>query len=185
MAVAPSLTRRVAWPLAAALAFAFLVLLALHGERPDAGLRSFVSAGLMTSFASQDARAVEITRDRESWRFERDGQAWRTIEAPSPVPADVGARIDAGLKLLRDSAPLRILSPEEMRAAPPTDFGLSPPALQVKVRGPGDATFTVRFGARNPLGVACYTRVDGVEGVPLLATYVMEAWQQVIGTPTQ
>lgn len=185
MVVAPSLIRRAAWPVAAAFAFAFLAVLALHGERPDAGLTAFIPAGLLTTFAPQDARMVEVTRARETWRFEREGQGWRTVEAPRPVPADASARIDAGLKLLRDSAPLRILTPEEMRTAPPTDYGLGPPALQVKVRGPGEATFTVRFGARNPLGVAVYTRIDGVQGVPLLATYVAETWHQVIGTPTR
>ena len=59
MAVAPPLIRRAAWPLAAAVAFGFLAALALHGERPDAGLAPFKAAGLFTAFAPEDAREVE------------------------------------------------------------------------------------------------------------------------------
>ena len=79
----------------------------------------------------------------------------------------------------------RVLSSEEVGPAVPADYGLGKDALRVTVRGPTDATFVVRFGARNPLGVARYVRIDGIDGVPLLAAYVAESWQQAIGTDTR
>ena len=33
----------------------------------------------------------------------------------------------------------------------------------------------------NPLGSARYTRIDGIDGVPLLPAYVAETWEQAIG----
>ncbi len=47
--------------------------------------------------------------------------------------------------------------------------------------GPDAATFTIVFGAANPLGSARYARIDAVEGVPLLPAYVAETWEQAIG----
>ena len=183
MVVAPPLIRRAAWPLAAAVAFGFLAALALHGERPEAGLARFKAAGLFTAFAPEDAREVGLSRAGETWRFRREGGTWRAVEAPRPVPANAANRIDTALRLLRDSGPLRVLSPEEAARATPSDYALGPEALSVTVLGPDAATFAIRFGATNPLGSARYARVEGIEGVPMLPTYVAETWEQAIGAP--
>jgi hypothetical protein len=180
MAVAPPLIRRAAWLLAAAVALAFLVGLALHGERPEPGLVSFKSAGLLTAFAPADAREIEVAKAGETWRFRRDGDGWRAIETPRPAPADAAQRIETALHLLRDSGPLRVLSADEARAAA-ADYGLGPEALRVTVLGPDSAPFAIRFGATNPLGAARYAKVDGIDGVPLLPAYVAETWEQAIG----
>src|SRR5207302_3162568 len=107
VAVAAALIRRWAWPLAAVAAFAFLVGLALHGERRDP-MQEFKPAGLLTAFAPEDAREIEIATGAETWRFRRE-DVWRAVDPPKPVPADVAQRIDLALRLLRNSAPLRAL----------------------------------------------------------------------------
>jgi hypothetical protein len=178
MAVAPSLIRRAAWPMAAALALVFLAALALHGERPEPGMVGFKAAGLLTAFAPDDAREVEVGRAGEVWRFRRDGRSWRVVEAPRPVPAEAADRIDTALRLLRDSGPLRVLSADE---AAPSDYALGSDALRVTVLGPDAATFAIVFGAANPLGSARYVRIDGIDGVPLMPAYVAETWEQAIG----
>jgi hypothetical protein len=180
MAVAPPLIRHAAWPLAAAAALAFLVGLALHGERPEPGLAYFKAAGLLTAFAPAEAREIEVTKAGEIWRFRRDGNGWRTIETPRPVPADAAQRIETALRLLRDSGPLRVLSADEARATP-AGYALGPEALRVTVLGPDAAPFAIRFGAANPLGSARYAQVEGIDGVPLLPAYVAETWEQAIG----
>jgi hypothetical protein len=185
MAVAPSLIRRAGWPAAAALAFAFLALLALHGERPEAGLAPFKSAGLLTAFAPEQAREIDITRGGETWFFRREGGSWRAVAAPRAVPVEAAARIETGLRLLRDSGPLRVLAAEEVSPSAATDFALGDGALSISVRAAGAQPFVIRFGAANPLGVARYVRVDGKEGVPLLPGYVAESWEQVIGPAPQ
>jgi hypothetical protein len=181
MAVASSLIRRAAWPMAAAVALAFLAVLALHGERPEPGMAGFKTAGLLTAFAPDDAREIEVGRAGEVWRFRRDGRSWRTVEAPRPVPAEAADRIDTALRLLRDSGPLRVLSADEAARATPSDYALGPDALRVTVLGPDAATFAIVFGAANPLGSARYVRIEGINGVPLLPAYVAETWEQAIG----
>jgi hypothetical protein len=181
MVVAPPLSRRLGWPVAAAVAFAFLAGLAFHGERPEPGFAPFKAAGFLTAFAPQEAREVEIASAGETWRFRREGSAWRAEQTPRVVSAEAGSRIDTALRLLRDTGPMRILAPDEVASARPADYALGPEALRVTVGGPGQAIFVIRFGARNPLGSARYARVDGIEGVPLLPAYVAETWEQAIG----
>jgi hypothetical protein len=179
--VAPALIRRVAWPLAAAVAFAFLVGLALQGERRDP-MQDFKPVGLLTAFAPEDAREVEIAIGAEVWRFHRDG-VWRSVEPAKPVPADFSQRIEAALRLLRNSAPLRVLTADEVARVPPSEYALAAGSLRVQVRSADDATFRIQFGGLNPLGSARYAKIDGRDGVPMLPAYVGDAWEQVIGEP--
>ena len=173
--------RRVAWPLAAVAAFAFLVGLALHGERRDP-MQEFKPAGLLTTFAPEDAREIEIAIGAEVWRFHRDG-AWRSVETAKSVPADFERRIEAALRLLRNSAPLRVLTAEEVARVPPSEYALASDSLRVQVRAADGATFRVQFGGLNPLGSARYAKVDGMDGVPMLPAYVGDAWEEVIRGP--
>src|SRR5262249_59926732 len=74
VAVATSLIRRAAWPLAAALALAFLIGLALHGQRPDAGLAAFKPGGLLTTFVPEGAREGEVLSGGGTLPFRRDSR---------------------------------------------------------------------------------------------------------------
>lgn len=177
--------RRAGWPLAAVAAFAFLIALALHGERPEPGLVRFKAAGLMTAFSPDDAREVEIALGGETWRFRRDGTEWRAIAPAVAVPAEASAGIDAALRLLRNSGPLRTLAADEIAQVPASDYALGREALRITVRGPDGAMFAIRFGNRNPMGTARYARVEGVDGVPLMPAYVAEAWERAVGLPAR
>jgi hypothetical protein len=181
MAVAPPLIRRLGWPLAAAAAFAFLVGLALQGERRDP-MQDFKPAGLLTAFAPEDAREIEIGTGAEVWLFRRDG-AWGSVEPAKPLPADFAQRIETALRLLRNSAPLRVLTAEEVARVPPSEYALTADSMRVQVGAADGATFRVQFGGLNPQGSARYAKVDGMEGVPMLPAYVGDAWEQVIGGP--
>ena len=158
------------WPIAAAAAFAFLVGLALHGGRPDL-LVDFKPAGLM-AFAPEQAREIEIARGPERKRFVRTGERWE-------APLQVAERLDTGLRLLRNSAPMRVLSAEEVARVPPSDYALEADSLRITIRPQSGAAFVVVFGGRNPLGSARYAKVDGKPGVVLLPSYVAETWEQV------
>ena len=180
MVVAPSLIRRLAWPLAAAAALLFVVGLALSGKRPDAGVAQFKPAGLLAAFAPEEAREIEVAVGGATWRFRRDDR-WQAVEAPRPTPPDLTQRIDAALRLLRNAGPLRILTHDEVAQMPASEYALGPDSLRVQVRSARGATFQIQFGGRNPLGMARYARVEGADGLPMLPTYVAEAWEQVIG----
>jgi hypothetical protein len=167
--MAPALTRW-AWPAAAALAFAFLVGLALQGSRPDSMVQ-FNPGGLM-SFAPEQAREIEIRRGADRKRFVRNGERW-------DAPVETAERLDAGLRLLRNAAPMRVLTAEEVARVPPSEYALGADSLRVTVRPAAGAAFVILFGGANPLGAARYAKVDGEAGVVLLPTYVAEAWEQV------
>jgi hypothetical protein len=170
MAVAAAMIGRWAWPAAAAIAFAFLVGLALQGGRPDL-LVDFKPAGLL-GFAPEQAREIEVATGADRKRFVRDGERWKA----SPETAE---RLEAGLRLLRNSAPMRLLTAEEVARVPTLEYALGPDSLRVTVRPASGAAFVVQFGGRNPLGSARYARIDGTAGVALLPAYVAEAWEQV------
>lgn len=180
MVVAPPLSRRLAWPLAAAVAFAFVVGLALQGQRPNAGLTSFKPAGFLTAFAPDEAHEIQVAAGSEIWRFRRESE-WRPVDGPRLATTNLAARIDLALRLLRDAAPLRIMTADEVAQVPASEYALGPTSLRVRVRGSNGATFAIQFGGRNPLGSARYARVDGSSGVSMLPTYVAEAWEEVIG----
>lgn len=163
--------RRWAWPAAAVLAFAFLVGLALQGGRPDIMVQ-FKPAGLLSAFAPEEAREIEIATGAERRRFVRDGDRWS-------APPEVAHRLDVAIRLLRDSGPMRVLSTEEVAKMPPTEYALGPHSLKVSIRPANGAAFVIQFGRRNPLGSARYAKVDGEPGVALLPTYVAEAWEQL------
>lgn len=167
--MAPALTRW-ALPAAAALAFAFLVGLALQGGRPDIMVQ-FKPAGLMT-FAPEQAREIEITRGTDRKRFVRSGERW-------DAPVETAERLEAGLRLLRNAAPMRVLTAEEVARVPASDYALGADSLRVTVRPGTGAAFVIQFGGTNPLGAARYAKVDGEAGIALLPTYVAEAWEQV------
>ncbi len=179
MAMAAPLTqplaRRLAWPLAAACAFVFLVGLALHGERPDS-MAQFKPAGLLTAFAPEDVRTIDIESPAGARHFRREDGKWNASSA-------VAERIEVGLRLLRNSGPLRVLSADEVARIPPAEYALSANSLHVSVRAANGAVFAIRFGGLNPLGAANYVAVDGMAGVPLLPAHVAEAWKQLAGDP--
>lgn len=175
--------KRLTWPLTALAAAVFLIGLALHGERPEPGMVRFAAAGLMTQLTPDDAREVEIVTPGGTWRF-RKQTTWEEIASTRPVPVAFANRIDAALRLLRDSGPSRVLSPEELRGTASADYGLDHSAMQITVRSATGATFVIRFGGPNPLGLGRYVRVDGLGGIPILPGYVAEAWEQVVrGAP--
>ena len=174
---------RLAWPLASIAAAAFLVGLALHGERPEPGLVRFVAAGLMTGIAPDLASEVEIVTADGTWRFRKQA-TWEEVAAARPVPAGFANRIDAALRLLRNSGPSRVLSPEEVAGVASADYGLGRGAMQVTVRSAAGATFVVRFGGPNPLGLGRYAQVEGMSGIPILPGFVADTWEQVVrGSP--
>jgi hypothetical protein len=169
--MAPPMIGRWAWPAAAALAFAFLIGLALQGSRPDLMVQ-FKPTGLLTTFLPEEAREVEIARGTDRKRFLRDGDRWN-------IAPEMAERLDAGLRLLRTSGPMRVLSAEEVARASPSEYALGPDSLKVSIRPASGAAFVIQFGGRNPLGSARYAKVDGEAGLFLLPTYVAEAWEQV------
>jgi hypothetical protein len=160
------MARRLGWPVAAILSFAFLIGLAVQGERPNSALVEFRPAGFLTEFGPEAAAEVEISTPSAHRKFVRS-EGW-------PV------RLDEALRLLRDAGPFRVMSPDEVAGQPPSTYGLAESAMTVRVTSASGQSFVIRFGAPNPLGSGRYVRVEGVAGIPILPAHVAEAWEQML-----
>lgn len=167
------------WPALAALAAAALLALALTGGR-ERGLTAFEAAGLMLAIAPERIDQVELSAGGRQWSFKRSAAGWVDAATSAPVPPARAELITTGLRLLHNSAPERFLEPGE--AGEPGRYGLAPPALTLLVRG-ADPTlrFGIAFGARNPLGVARYSQVQGDARIALLPAFVGDTWEQLAG----
>jgi len=163
--------RRWGWITAAAAAFVFLIGVAMHGGRPDIMVQ-FKPSGLLTAFGPEEAREIEVVKGADRRRFVRDGDRW---DAP-PATAE---RLEAGLRMLRNAGPMRVLSADEVARVPPSEYALGPDSLKVSIQPAKGAAFIIQFGGRNPLGSARYAKVDGEAAVALLPSYVAEAWEQL------
>jgi hypothetical protein len=165
------------WPVAAALAGGFIALLAFHGERPETGLARFRPAGLLAQWPIEQVTSVELRAGTRRQSFHRDpGGGWVAASESSPVPTDLSARIETGLKLLHNSAPQRADLTDEQLA----EFGLDPPRLSVGVRQASGAEMAVEFGGLNPLGLERYARILGRPEILLMPSFVAEPWEPLV-----
>ena len=167
---------RLFWLIAPLAAAGTLLWLALMGERPATHVARFEAAGVMRHIPLHEIYEVEIVSGARNWRFTKDPIGWAAAGATAAGPLNVG-RVDKGLRLLRDSAPERVLAASEPRDL--AAYGLHPPVLSVIVKG--RATFSVAFGIANPLGLARYARVGGRAEVLLLPRYVADSWEEAVG----
>jgi hypothetical protein len=155
---------------AAAAAFAFLAMLAFHGQRPEPGLSDFKVAGVMAT--TDPAKVNEVTVGV--------GGATRQLKRGSPEWQTAGETLERGLKFLHVTAPERQMTLEEVAAVPAADFGLDPPLATLAVRTESGPVLEIAFGKATPLGFARYARVTGRPGIVILPSYVADTWEQVV-----
>lgn len=167
---------------AAVLGAGFITAVALHGERPIGGVVAYTAKGFLAAQDADGVREIELDAAGRSSSFKRGaGGTWQTTSA------ELGRALDLGVQLLRETAPERNLSGEELAGARLggirlADYGLNPPALSVTARGPKLAAFRIDFGGANPLGQSRYARIDGRE-LWLVPRHVAEAWEAVAKAP--
>jgi hypothetical protein len=170
----PSSIKRWAWLAIVVLVGAGLVIAAWLS--PDRQMRIVAdeATGPMSAIAMEQVREVQVDAPGRPWRLRRDGAGWA-----GQGPLDT-TQVEQALRLLRHSAPERTLETES------PDFGLAAPALRLRVyAGAGtEPAFEVAFGARNPIGLAHYARVQhaGTTQLMLLPAYVAETWL-ALGAP--
>ncbi|MDR3467570.1 MAG: DUF4340 domain-containing protein [Xanthobacteraceae bacterium] len=166
----------------ALLAAAFLATFAFVGERPRPGSEPFKPQGLLSTWRMEDVTSVRIGKGTEQRSFARDpGGPWRSTE--EDVRPELAAQIEAGLRLLRNSASERDFSPEELGGRSLSEFGLEPPKLILTARTAGGTTATIAFGDINPLGLTQYVRMDGRRDIAMLPSYVGTSWDEALSSP--
>lgn len=180
MVASPAL-KRGRWVGAAVVAAAVVIALASHGRRPDPGLVRFEPGGVMLHILPERVTDVRVLQADRGWQFTRAGAgAWAAAGSPLG-PADLGTRLDTGLRFLHVSAPQRVLSREEFAGTSLAEFGLDPPRYSVSVHPSGGEPFTVQFGGPTPQGLAQYARIAGRDEILILPRFVGEQWEAVAG----
>lgn len=132
-----------------------------------------VAAGVLPAAVADRAERIELLKAGAAQSWRRRGATWQ-----SSAGADATAQAELALRLLRNAAPERQLD----QAMP--EFGLDPPALQLRLQdAEGQTLFAADFGAVNPIGLARYVRTRAAAGVQtvLLPAYVAEAWEALAG----
>jgi hypothetical protein len=177
--VAPTRVKAWVWPAAAALAAGFVAVLAFHGERPEPGLARFAPAGLLVDWPVDQASSVEGSAGALHRSFRRDpGGSWRPEAADAAIAAALAEHIEAGLKLLHNSAPQRT----DLASEQAEEFGLRPPRLTVTAHRSDGGAMTIEFGGANPLGLERYARVVGRPEILLMPAFVADAWEPLAVT---
>jgi len=175
VAAGRSATRLVA-PIAAAVLLALFAALVLSGHWPE--LRSMVTfapKGLI-AVAPAEVEGVEIRTAAGNLVMHRRAGGWSIADADS-VPAELAAHLEAGLRFLAVSEPVRDIAASELDLGSFGAFGLDPPEYVVTLTTARGAAGAVNFGLLNPAGTSQYVRLAGAATVHLLPRHVGAEWQ--------
>jgi hypothetical protein len=168
-------------PLAAGALIALVLVLAMSGHWPEyRGLVHYSSNGLIAVTPSDVVR-VAIRAGGQTVALRRQAGNW-TLEAPraaATVPAEVSSHIDAGLRFLHVSEPMRDIQAAEISAASYAEYGLDPPTAVIAIETAAGVGPTVNFGVLNPVGTSQYVRIAGSPTVYLMPRHVGSEWQVV------
>jgi hypothetical protein len=100
----------------------------------------------------KDVEAVTLTRAGETLALRKAGDAWM-LEAPVAAKAESRAAEDLATAL----ATARLEREVEASPAKPADFGLDPPAAEIRFTAKGQER-RLRLGAKNPTGIWVYAQ---------------------------
>ena len=168
---------RLVAPLAAALLILLLGAMTISGHWPELQqMVRFSGQGLVAGGPS-DITQVEIHAGQDSISFRRAAAGWTIDGMSRAVPAELASHIDAGLRFLHVSEPVRKIAPGELTPGNFAEFGLDPPTSVISVGTPQGAATTVNFGVLNPVGTSQYVRIAGSPTVYLMPRHVGSEWQ--------
>jgi Domain of unknown function (DUF4340) len=164
-------------PLAAGVLIMLLVGLVVSGHSPVShSLVPFTPKGLIAA-APSDVTRVEVRTGQETVALRRESSGWTIEGTAGAVPAELASHVDAGLRFMHVSAPVREIAASELTVANFAEFGLDPPASVLMLGTAGGTVATVNFGVLNPAGTSQYFRLAGAPTVYLMARHVGTEWQ--------
>ena len=168
--------RRLAMPLLAMLALAYLVAMVVNGAQPvQRQLVKFEAKGVLP-IEPEAVQTVTLGKVGRQVALVRRGEGSWTLEGGGSVDGAAATHLDTAVKMLHRSGPVREIAAEELSGVDTRPFGLEEPVVVVTVAGTGGRALTVRFGALNPEGFLQYTRIDGDPKVYLMSRFIGAEW---------
>ena len=167
--------RRLALPLLALLALAYLVAMVVTGAQPvQRQLVKFEAKGVLQTDPEAVQKVTLGRRERQLVLVSR-GNGW-ALESGGAVEGAAANHLDTAVKMLHRSPPVRELAAEELSGVDTRPFGLDEPVVMATLSGSVGKGLTVRFGALNPEGFLQYMRIDGDPKVYLISRFVGAEW---------
>ncbi len=168
--------RRLAMPLLAMLALAYLVTMVVSGAQPvQRQLVKFEAKGVLP-IEPEGVQKVTLGKGGRQVALVRRGEGGWTLEGGGPVEGAAVTHIDTAVKMLHRSGPVREMAAEELSGIDTRPFGLEDPVVVATIAGAGGRALTVRFGALNPEGFLQYMRIDGDPKVYLMSRFIGAEW---------
>ena len=167
--------RRLALPLFALLALAYLVAMVITGAQPvQRQLVKFEAKGVLQT-EPEAVHKITLGRGGQQVGLVRSGDRW-TLEGGDAVEGATATHLDTAVKMLHRSPPVREIAAEELSGVDTRPFGLDEPVVVATLSGAGGKGLTVRFGALNPEGFLQYMRIDGDPKVYLMSRFIGAEW---------
>lgn len=168
--------RRLALPLLAVLALAYLVVMVMTGAQPvQRQLVKFEAKGVLST-EPEAVQKLTLGRGERQVSFTRRSEGGWALQGGSTVEGAVATHLDTAIKMLHRSGPVREIAAQDLSGVDTRPFGLEEPAVVATVAGADGKTLTVRFGALNPEGFLQYMRIDGDSKVYLMSRFVGAEW---------
>jgi hypothetical protein len=168
--------RRLALPLLAVLALAYLVAMVVTGAQPvQRQLVKFEAKGVLPT-EPEAVQKVTLGRGDRQLVLARSGNGW-ALEPGGAVEGAAATHLDTAVKMMHRSPPVREITAEELSGVDTRPFGLDEPVVVATLSGSGGGKgLTVRFGALNPEGFLQYMRIDGDPKVYLMSRFIGAEW---------
>ena len=173
--------RRLALPLLALLALAYLVAMVVTGAQPvQRQLVKFEAKGVL-QIEPQAVQRITLGRGGRQVVLARSGEegGW-ALEPGGAVELVVAMHLDTAVKMLHHSPPIREIASEDLSGVDTRPFGLEEPVIVAALSGSGGHVLTVRFGALNPEGFLQYMRIDGDPKVYLMSRFIGAEWMAAL-----
>ena len=168
--------RRLALPLLALLALAYLAAMVVIGAQPvQRQLVKFEAKGVLP-IEPEAVQKVTLGRGDRQLVLVCGANGW-ALEPGGAIEGAAATHLDTAIKMLHRSGPVREIAPAELSGVDTRPFGLEEPAVVATLAGPGGGKgLTVRFGALNPEGFLQYMRIDGDPKVYLMSRFIGAEW---------
>lgn len=172
--------RRALAPAGALVAVGVLAAMVVSGQlRESKQFVRFQPAGLMSEEPAA-IDAVELRTAEGRWRFVRGADGWRVVAGARPLSPSLAAHLDASIKFMHVSAPIRVMEAAEWRPLGLREFGLDPPAFAATLYRGNGRVLEAEFGAANPQQVLQYMRLQGGDQIYLMSRFIGTEWEACI-----
>jgi hypothetical protein len=176
--------RRLAMPLLAAMALAWLVAMVVTGAQPvQRQLVRFEAKGVLR-IEPDVVRKITLGGGGRQAALVHGGDGGWALEGGGAVAGAAATHLDTAVKMLHRSGPVREIAPEELSGVDTRPFGLEEPVVVATLSGSAGQPLTVRFGALNPEGFLQYMRIDGDPKLYLMSRFIGAEWMAALEAVT-